>query len=84
MEETIDLLKKHGMSNVARLSLDHDLGSGVVPGYEVLLWIEQQIAIEKMEPPARMYVHSMNPIGKAKMMQAIKKIYEIWETSPHE
>ena len=49
-EEVIELLKAGG---VTHLSLDHDLGDdNHGTGYDVVLWIEEQVATTNFRPPA--------------------------------
>lgn len=70
-DEAIALLAQ---GEVAELSLDHDLGDDVRgTGYDVLLWIEEQVACADFVPPA-MRVHSANPAGRARMEAAIAAI----------
>jgi len=61
-------------------SLDHDLSVDATlgnpqpkeeTGYTVVLWMEEH----GVWPPDGVRVHSMNPVGKARMMQAIKRHY---------
>ncbi len=58
-EEAIGLLQGGG---VEAISLDHDLGPDDGPrkrtGYDVLLWLEAEVAAGRTEPPAVMTVHS--------------------------
>jgi len=68
--ETIDLLLEEG---VTHLSLDHDLGLVEETGYDVLLWLEEQVALHQFTPPA-LYIHSDNPSARIKMELAIKSI----------
>jgi hypothetical protein len=71
-DETISLLKG---GNVEELSLDHDLGDdeAIGTGYDVLLWIEEQVYTQNYIPP-RMKVHSANSSAKEKMLAAIDNI----------
>lgn len=71
-DETIALLEG---GNVEELSLDHDLGDdeGIGTGYDVLLWIEEQVYTQGYNPP-RMKVHSSNPSARVKMSAAIENI----------
>jgi Cyclic-phosphate processing Receiver domain len=60
--DTIELLKT---GKVEELSLDHDLGTvdeagRESTGYDVLLWIEEQVALHGLVPPV-LHVHSANP-----------------------
>ena len=47
---------------VEELSLDHDLGEdNIGTGYDVIVWIEQAVALNQFEPPKTIRVHSANP-----------------------
>lgn len=75
-EETIELLRA---GEVAELSLDHDLGLDTEDtertGYDVLLWLERQVAEERWRfPLPSIRVHSANPVGRARMERAIASI----------
>lgn len=69
---------------VAILSLDHDLGGGILgggtdpehTGYDVLTWLEEQVAIhENLDVvPEEMHIHSDNASVWKKMHQAIESI----------
>ncbi|MFY4709996.1 cyclic-phosphate processing receiver domain-containing protein [Burkholderia glumae] len=70
-DEVISLLNQ---GNVSEISLDHDLGNDSRgTGYDVLLWIEEQVAIHGMKPP-KMHVHSANASARIKMLAAIEAI----------
>lgn len=72
-EEVIELLKS---GNVTEVSLDHDLGDDAHgTGYSVLLWIEEQVIVNGMRPPA-LLVHSANSSARRKMEAAIASIYQ--------
>lgn len=72
--DTIELLKNN---DVTELSLDHDLGDDTIStGYDVLLWIEEQVWNNKYKPPISIKVHSANPPAKRRMENAIKSIYD--------
>lgn len=75
-QEVIDLLKT---GKVEAVSLDHDLGDdeGIGTGYDVLRWIEEEVALEGFVPPD-MKVHSANPAARVRMEQAIKKIRQLY------
>jgi len=71
-EEVIELLKG---GQVTELSLDHDLGDDSRgTGYTVLVWLEEQVVLNNMVPPA-LYVHSANSSARLKMDSAIQSIY---------
>jgi len=75
-DEAIELLQTGA---VTQLSLDHDLGDDQRgTGYDVLLWIEQEVALHKLVPPAVIKVHSANPAGRKRMLAAIEAIYRIY------
>lgn len=61
-DEAIKLLQT---GTVTHLSLDHDLGDDQRgTGYDVLLWIEQEIAQRRFMPPASIEVHSSQSSGQ--------------------
>lgn len=78
--EVIDMIQN---CSVEELSLDHDLGDTALAeqenrkertGYDVLLWIEEQVATTVFIPPPVIHVHSSNGPGVAKMQAAITQI----------
>ncbi len=70
-EEAIELLKTGA---VVELSLDHDLGDDDHgTGYDILLWIEEQVVCNGFAPPS-INVHSANPAGRRRMEEAIESI----------
>jgi hypothetical protein len=74
-EEAIELLRAGGVEG---LSLDHDLGLDVEArertGYDVLLWLEAEVAAGRTRPPAVMRVHSGNVGAVTRMEQAVESI----------
>ncbi len=72
-DECIALLEAGGVEAV---SLDHDLGADVPTGYDVACWIEQAQA-EGRPVPARVYVHTANPVGRARMLAALRGLVVI-------
>lgn len=72
-DEVIKLLET---GNVTHISLDHDLGDDDRgTGYDVLLWIEEQVYINNFTPP-EMFVHSSNSSAVKKMKIAINNIMD--------
>lgn len=70
-EEAIALLET---GRVTEVSLDHDLGDDAHgTGYDVLLWIEEAVAVRGVVPP-RIRVHSANSSARQKMELAIARI----------
>lgn len=70
-EEVIELLKT---GQVEELSLDHDLGDDEHgTGYDVLLWLEEQVATKGFKPPI-CKVHSANSSARIRMEKAITSI----------
>ncbi len=70
-EEVIDFLQT---GKVVEISLDHDLGDdNHGTGYDVLLWLEEQVAMNNFSPP-KCSVHSANSSARLKMIQAIASI----------
>jgi hypothetical protein len=75
-EEAIELLRA---GEVTELSLDHDLGLDTEDaertGYDVLLWLEREVAEERWGfPLPSIRIHSANPVGRARMERAIASI----------
>lgn len=79
--EVIDLLNDGG---VELLSLDHDLnvfeGERELTGYDVLAWIEEQVATAGFMPP-EIRVHSANPPAHERMLRAVEAIKRLHERS---
>ena len=75
-EEAIALLET---GEATEISLDHDLGlldgERERTGYDVLLWLEREVAEGRwvLRLP-EIGVHSANPVGRARMEQAIASI----------
>lgn len=70
-DEVISLLRS---GKVTDLSLDHDLGDDQRgTGYDVLLWIEEAVAIDGFIPP-KITVHSANPAAVLRMEAALLAI----------
>lgn len=79
-EEAIAYLKT---GQVTQASLDHDLAPDHYPwtgvpleqckgtGYDVVCWMEEN----NVWPVDGTSVHSMNPVGKARMLQVIQRHY---------
>lgn len=65
---------------VTHISLDHDLGDdeGIGDGYDVVLWLEEQVALNDFIPP-KITVHSANPPARKRMKQGIEQIRKIYE-----
>ena len=78
-DEAVSLLES---GDVTHLSLDHDLGDDERgTGYDVLLWIEEQVALHGFRPPA-IQVHSANSSARQKMELAVRKIQSLAELEP--
>lgn len=58
------------------MSLDHDLGEGPT-GYDLLCWIESDIARYNIKVKASFGVHSANPVGHENMTRAIRSIKKL-------
>jgi len=72
-DEAIALLKT---GNVVEISLDHDLGNDERgTGYDVVLWIEEQVITKGFQPPV-IKVHSANASARQKMQLGIENIYK--------
>ena len=70
-DEVIALLEQGGVTHV---SLDHDLGDDERgTGYDVILWIEEAVALRTFNPPA-LFVHSANSSARERMLAGISAI----------
>jgi hypothetical protein len=77
-KQTIELLKNNA---VQEISLDHDLAfehyagdySKEETGYDVLLWIEEQVVTADYVPPV-IHIHTGNPSAAIKMRQSVESI----------
>lgn len=73
-EAAIGLLET---GEVEAISFDHDLGydeaGREMSGYDVLLWIEEAVALRGFKPP-EMTVHSANPPGHERLLRGIEAI----------
>ena len=70
-DEAIALLKS-GLVN--EISLDHDLGDDRRgTGYDVILWIEESVALYSINPP-KIVVHSANVPAREKMLAGVGAI----------
>jgi hypothetical protein len=73
-DAAIELLET---GEVEEISLDHDLGfdeSGAErTGYEVVLWVEEAVALRGFTPP-EMTVRSANPPGHQRLLRGIEAI----------
>lgn len=79
-DEAIEYLKT---GQVTEISLDHDLGDDERgTGYDVLLWIEEQVITNYMVPPI-MQVHSANSSARQKMEMATGTITRWISRYPH-
>lgn len=73
-KEAISLLES---GEVQLISFDHDLGfdgEREMTGYEVLLWVEEAVAVRGFKPP-EMRVHSANPPGHERLLKGIESIH---------
>jgi len=59
--------------HVGEISLDHDLGLSDETGYDVLLWIEEQVMTKGYVPP-KINIHTANISARHKMELALKSI----------
>lgn len=82
-DEAIDFLKT---GKVTELSLDHDLSyeatlgnwDGQQTGYDVCLWM----VANAVWPPDGVTIHTLNPAGRMRMLQAIENHYKLVRVEP--
>lgn len=74
------LLMQNYPGQIEILSLDHDLGNNVPTGYDIAAWLEKEILSPgpwKTQPisiPKILRVHSANPVGRLRILQAFESI----------
>jgi hypothetical protein len=70
---------------VVEISLDHDLGlldrEPEATGYDVVLWIERQVATEGFVPPEVIKVHSSNSAAAPRMERGVASIRRLHEAA---
>ncbi len=66
-EEAIPLLQS---GTVTGISFDHDLGTGLT-GYHVACEVERLAYEQQLPRPFQVGVHSANPVGRARIFQAL-------------
>ena len=70
-DEAIEYLKQ---GKVEEISLDHDLGDDKRgTGYNVLLWIEEQVMTNNFKPP-KIRIHTANSSAREKMEAGVRSI----------
>ena len=75
-DEAIEILKK---GTVEEISLDHDLGDdNRGTGYDVLLWIEEQVVTNKFHPP-KVKIHTANSSARDKMESCVNNIEKYFQ-----
>lgn len=74
VEETIQQLQTR---TVTHLSLDNDLGEGLLEGYKTLDWLEQTVYEDPSFPIPEITIHSSNASRKQSMLLAIESIKRI-------
>jgi hypothetical protein len=71
VEETIEKLKTR---QVKFLSLDNDLGDGLLEGFRVLDWLDEKLYNDPTFPVPEMTVHSSNAARAQSMRQVIRRL----------
>ena len=65
---------------VDEISLDHDLGDDRRgTGYNVLLWIENEIVMNNAFKLPRITIHTANPPARERMLAALENIYKLYD-----
>ena len=77
-EVAIERIKYLGLENVTHISFDHDLGDGVLSGYDVAKYIEERVIVHG-DPIPEMDVHSQNPPGARNIIAAIQSMQRFTE-----
>lgn len=81
--EVIYMLKRPDLYPITHISLDHDLGDAEnalrenrkeITGYDVLLFIEEQVSQDFMLGIPEIYIHTANSSAHMKMLSALGSI----------
>lgn len=59
------------------VSLDHDLGEEQPTGYDVLAWLEKTVQEQKDFKIPTIFIHTDNPVGRIRMVQALQSIWKL-------
>ena len=80
-----DVIKYLKSQTVDEISLDHDLGECESTGYDVVLWLAEQVFLKqfKFHLP-KMYCHSDNPVGRKKILDGIESIQKYSQSKEDE
>lgn len=63
---------------VTKISLDHDLGpASAGTGYDVILWIEQEVVLDPSYIPPDIDIHTANPVAYRRMQAGVESIEKI-------
>lgn len=73
-QECVDLLSTQEYEYV---SLDHDLGEDKPTGHDVLVWLEEAVAGNKTFKVPTVFIHTSNPAGRQRMVQALQSIWKL-------
>lgn len=74
VRKALDMIQLLEEQEVEEISLDHDLGSCEPTGMAVLNWIEKQFYTNPDFVLPKIYLHTMNPVGRKEMKQVIDKL----------
>lgn len=73
MSDVHSVIRTLKENTVTDLSLDHDLGKTDECGYDILLWIENEMHTKGYTPP-RITIHTANPSARIKMTLAVESM----------
>jgi len=71
--EAIRICIDYGLENIELISLDHDLGEGMMTGYDFMTWLEERIVVHQDAYP-KVKAHTMNPVGRDNIMRAVQAL----------
>lgn len=72
-----DAIRLIGTGWVEEVSFDHDLGEGG-DGYRVASFIEEAACFGRI-PRLKWNVHSMNPVGRERIMKCLERADVFWD-----
>jgi len=76
VDEAIQYCTVFGFDEIEEMSLDHDLGKDAPTGYDFVKWMETQASMNNEDIPLMIFSHSMNPVGRKNIENAVEAIYK--------
>jgi hypothetical protein len=80
-----EVIKHLETQTVDEISLDYDLGECDSTGYDVVLWLAEQVFLKQFKfPLPKMYCHSDNPVGRQRILDGIESVQKYYQSKEYE